>query len=116
MAYWPSLLPAHLNADDYSERRLEGVIRSQMDAGPAFVRRRYSAVPIVISGSLVLSVDQVAVLDEFYFETTAQGALAFDWRHPRTQAFVSMRFLGPPGYQSLSHDLYQASLSIEILP
>ena len=116
MAAWPTSLPSNLNADDYQETRGDGVIRTSMDAGPEFVRRRYSATPTMIRGSLIISNTDVATLDTFYATTTAMGSASFTWTHPRTGAAVDMRFMGPPAYQAISNDLYQVSLTFQIDP
>ena len=116
MASWPSSLPDNLNVEGYTEARVDGTIRTQMDAGPEFVRRRFSATPTRVSGSLVLTDTQVATLDTFYQTTLNGGVDAFDWTHPRTGASVEMRFTSPPSYRAFSHDLWQADLSLEILP
>lgn len=116
MAAWPGSLPSNINVDGAAEQAVNGVLRTQMDAGPDFTRRRYSATPNNISGSLVLSDTDIATLDAFYQTTLNGGSDAFDWTHPRTGASVSMRFLSPPAYRPFSNDLWQAALALEILP
>lgn len=87
-----------------------------MDAGPAFQRVRYSAVPKPITGTLVLSASLVGTLDTFFHTTLNEGADEFDWYHPRTGVSVSMRFTSPPQYVPHSDDLWTVSLSLEIMP
>lgn len=116
MPTWPTSLPGNLNADDYAEVRQDGALRSAMDAGPEFVRQRYSATPVRIRGSLIISDVQVATLDDFFFDDCTQGSTPFDWIHPRTGAAATVRFMAPPEYQALSNDLYQVSLSLQIDP
>lgn len=116
MATWPASLPQYMNADSYAEAALDGTIRTGMDAGPDFVRRRFSAVPVQISGNLILSKTQVATLETFYNTTLAGGVDTIDWTHPRTGSSAVLRFLSPPQYRAYSDDLWQASLSLEILP
>lgn len=116
MATWPSTLPDCISLAGYSERRVNGTLRTEMDAGPAFVRRRFSAVPTIFSASIVMTKDELDIFDTFYFTTTAQGAIPFDWQHPRTQDNVSMRFLEPPGYQPITSEYWTVTFSAEILP
>jgi hypothetical protein len=116
MAAWPSSLPATLNVDGVSEQRAPGVVRTSMDAGPDFVRRRFSAVPVRVEGELQLSKAQAATLDAFFSATLNQGAAAFTWTHPRTGATAALRFLSPPRYVAISHELYAVTLSLEVLP
>lgn len=116
MATWPVTLPQYMNADDYAEARVDGTVRTRMDAGPEFVRRRFSTTPVNFSGSLVLTSTQVATLETFYETTLNGGVDDVDWTHPRTGAAVTMRFLAPPSYRAFTHDLWQAQISLEIIP
>lgn len=116
MASWPGTLPQYMNAESYSEQPEDGRIRTEMDAGPDFIRRRYSATTTPFSGALNLTKTQVSTLETFYETTLNGGVDAFDWVHPRTGASVEMRFLGRPQYQAYYDDFWQVSLNLEILP
>lgn len=116
MPTWPATLPDKVLQEGYDEQLQPIVIRSPMDTGPAKLRRRATAAPRSISGGQRLTAAQVETLDGFYRTDCADGALAFDWKHPRTQAAASLRFVSPPRYASLGGGVYAVSLSFEILP
>lgn len=115
-AVWPPGLPPATEIDQYQEALPELALRSEMDAGPAKLRRRYSAGPSTWQGALQLSGEQTATLEAFWRTTLAGGSLAFDWVHPRTGAAVAMRFLSPPAFRHLAGPLWIADLRVEILP
>lgn len=115
-AVWPATLPPATEIDQYQETLPELAIRSETEAGPAKVRRRYSAGSVTWQGTLQLSQSQTTALEQFWAETLGGGALAFEWFHPRTAAPARMRFLASPAFRHLSGPLWLAELRIEILP
>ena len=116
MANWPASLPQQVLLDGYGESAPDGALRTQMDAGPAKLRRRTTAVVRTVSGAVVLDASQVATLDSFYLNSLSGGTLAFDWTHPRTLAAASFRFTAPPAYVPIGGGHWRASLALEILP
>ncbi len=114
---WPASLPQRVAVDGYGEGPPDTTVRSRMDAGPAKVRRRFTAGVRPLSLQLDLDGAQVETLDGFFEATLLGGALAFDWVHPRTQAAATLRFVRPPAYRPLASDAaWQAVLQLEILP
>lgn len=114
MASWPASLP-EINAEGYSEEDEDGLVRTQMDAGPEFRRRRFTAVPTRITSSLLLTDAQVDTLLAFYRSTLSGGSLSFTWEHPRTEAAVDMRFNSFPSISGGPFN-FLVSLDLEILP
>ncbi len=115
MAAWPGTLPQEMLQDGYQETAPSATIRSNMDVGPAKVRRRTSAATRMISGAIFLTMAQVEILDAFYINDCAQGSISFTWVHPRTRIAVSFRFVKPPVYQPDGSN-FTSSLELEILP
>lgn len=122
MPTWPTALPQALNVDGYNEAQQSGVVRTSMDAGPDFVRRRFSAVSTMISGTMLLTDSQWAALLTFFNTTLSGGVLEFDW-HPRgghlnsPATVYSMRFMSPPTRRpAAAHDLWFVDLAFEVLP
>ena len=111
---WPVTLPG-CEAEGYTERRMDGSLRSEMETGPAKVRRRFTATPVFVSLNYLMTGAQVQALDDFYATTTLQGSLRFDWNHPRRKIAVEARFMGPPVYSALG-TIYRAQVDLEILP
>jgi hypothetical protein len=116
-ASWPPGLPQLVAVEGYDEAPPDLTVRTQMDAGPAKVRRRFTAGVRALSLQLDLDSAQVETLDVFFDATLQGGALAFDWVHPRTQAAATLRFVRPPVYRPGASDAaWQAVLQLEILP
>lgn len=116
MASWPGTLPQSPLLESYQETAPNGLLRTQMEAGPAKVRRRFTAAPRPFKFRVDLTTAQVGTLDAFFLTTCAMGALAFDWLHPRTGASVSYRFVSPPAYTPADGDVWKADLDLEIMP
>lgn len=115
MATWPATLPSSPLADGFNEQPPNLAIRTDMDAGPAKVRRRFTAGVRPMTVMFLLTKAQVATLDEFYTSTLSGGTIRFDWTHPRTGSAVEFRFTAPPEYRADS-DLWQVTMSLEIMP
>ena len=92
------------------------VVRTEMDAGPAKLRRRFTAAVRPLKGRIEITRAQAATLETFYVTTLAGGALPFDWTSPRTLETVSMRFVSPPRVGILKGTVWFADLDLEILP
>lgn len=116
MAAWPGSLPQRMKLDGNSMKSTFGTQRTAMDSGPEFTRPRYTAVPIAVRGSILLSVAQYNTLETFFHDTLVEGSDTVDWVHPITEAAVTMRFLDAPDYRVISGDTIEAALSLEILP
>lgn len=116
MPLWPVTLPQSPLADSFRETAPGTTIRTQMEQGPAKIRRRTTAGVGDISFAYVLSAAQVAALEGFYLDDLSGGALSFSFTHPRTGGSLSCRFREPPQYASLSGDYFRAAVKLEILP
>lgn len=93
-AIWPLMLPQRPQKTGFQEKAPNNLIRSDMDTGPAKVRRRGGAKPWQVSASYVLTAEQLASLNLFATETIANGALCFDWPHPVRNEYVRARLVG----------------------
>jgi hypothetical protein len=114
---WPTSLPQYVDIAGYTEKRGSAKLETQMDSGPEQMRNLFTAVPVYFTINLTLTSAQVTVLDTFYYTTTKNGTLEFDWLHPRTYASATMRFFGePPSIGYKAYDAFTASFSVEILP
>lgn len=112
---WPSNVPSCFILGSQSEQLGDGLIRSQMDTGPAKVRRRSSAMPGALSGSIRMTDPQVASLRTFVHGTLMGGALPFNFPDQRGGTILA-RLAGMPSWQRMTGNTYLVSLSIEILP
>jgi hypothetical protein len=109
---WPDELPGTLRLEGLSDTLGDNTIRSAVDAGPEKTRPRSTAAPDTVSGTMIVSTAQSVLLDTFYKQTTAGGALEFRWRHPRTGAEGYFRFKAPPSYTSAG-GLWIAKIEVE---
>jgi hypothetical protein len=121
MMEWPATLPQYLPVSGYQEQPPDTTLRTSMDAGPAKLRRRYTANVRNITATLMLSEAQLRTLDAFYVTDTRGGSLPFDWVHPRYAGEspsypVTMRFIKQPSYAAVEPDYYSAQLELEIMP
>jgi len=95
------------------------IIRSQMDSGPAKMRRRSNA-PNTMSLSFILTTAQVSTL-ETWIKNDIKGVARFGFTHPRTQAIIEARLV-PSGdselfqLKYLAPGYWETSFTFEVLP
>lgn len=112
---WPISLPQYV-LEGYTETPQDGSIRSDVDAGPPKIRRRFTAIRTSFECRMVLTSEQVQTLTDFYISTLQMGSLKFDFYHPRTSSFVEMRFMSAPAFTHMAGNLYDVTLSLEKMP
>lgn len=115
MPSWPSDLPPPFTGTVKTSTP-KNIIRTSMEVGPAKVRRRTTADVAPLSFSMRLEESLLTVFDTFYLVTCASGALSFDYTHPISGDAVTARFVGEQGVQHISGDVYDVSVSLEVLP
>jgi len=96
-------------------------IRTSMDVGPAKVRRRLTANVEPLSVQFNLTGTQLALLREFYTDSTLGGALPFDFKDPETGTTQTFRFTAAPKYSGKSPrsggaGLWSVSIELERMP
>lgn len=116
MATWPTSLPARPLVRGLTEGFPNIALRTEMDHGPAKMRRRFTAAVRPFTASMVLSAAQVTALETFYVTTLEGGTAAFTFTHPRTGAAGSFRFTAPPTVQAYSPGFYDVALNLELMP
>ena len=113
---WPAELPQQLFVNGYSQSFAETTIKSEMDAGPAKVRRRFTAGVEPVSGTMLLTETQLGYLRTFFVDTLLGGSLRFSWTKPPAHTTAcEMRFTAPPSWTKVEGD-YEVNLSLEVLP
>lgn len=121
MSNWPAQLPT-TQFMGVSTQDDESRLITQMDAGPATMRNRYTAVTKTISTAMILTGEQLEIFNVFMRTTLSNGALAFTWTDPESDSSVSFRFKTKPRWQCVRPNpdpdlrLWQATLELEILP
>lgn len=116
MATWPATLSPPL-ANTFRETPPDNSLRTQMDKGPAKVRRRTTAGTRPIAFEMACDNDQLDALDTFYTDTTFSGTDEFTYTHPRTGDVVSARFTSPPSWSDMNTgQTWNVSIELEIMP
>jgi len=109
-------LPQKLFVAGYGQSFPAVTIKSNMDAGPAKVRRRFTAGVTPVSGTMILTAAQLVILDTFYNTTLLGGSLRFSWTKPPAHTVAcEMRFTEVPNWTKVEEE-YEVSLSFEVLP
>lgn len=117
MATWPASISQDLLVQGFSYSQQIQVIRTEMSAGPDFVRRRFTAASTMIAGGIYVTAAEHTIFWDFFNSTLHGGVDAFDWTHPITDAAASLRFVGVPTESPVgSGVLFQIQMQLEILP
>ncbi|MDR2160515.1 MAG: hypothetical protein LBP23_10660 [Treponema sp.] len=111
---WPADLPATLLLEGLSAKQESNTIRTQMDAGPGKVRRRYTANTKVFTGKLLLTPAQRTLLEQFYHTALADGVLRFNFTNPLTMEVQEFRFTADYTESALD-GLFEIAVSLERL-
>jgi len=74
---YPTTLPGLLMSD-YEYTSDTNVIRTELDAGPARQRRRFTSVPTKIKASFNYSLAQMRIFENFFHFTLSDGASWFN--------------------------------------
>lgn len=86
IAIWPEELPRPERAS-WSRTRQDSRLKLRSDAGPARYRRRFSAVAKLVTLSILVDRDGLAIFERFYEETTEEGSLLFYMPDPTTDGW-----------------------------
>ena len=122
MPVWP--LTGTAPQFGWTESPGDSLVRTQTDAGPAKVRRRFTSTPSTFSVQFVLTKAEATRLVQFY-ENAADDAIAgtnggaltiTGLPHPRDDSSATFRFLAPPVITQTAYDVFRASLRLELLP
>ncbi len=116
MPAWPTSLPA-FDAQGFQESAPDNLLRTQMDAGPDKVRRRYTAAARGLQGTILLDETQYATFKTFHGTDLADGALPFTMTNPYGGGTATYRFTGGWSASLVGGGQYvSVSLPLEKLP
>lgn len=116
MTDWPSTLPPSPLIEGLNEEGPEQALRSENSIGPAKVRRRSTGGVRAITWPLLLTTEQVTILENFIDGDIGGGTLPFNLLDPRTNTVRSFRLVSRPQYSLISHRHWRTNLSLEQLP
>lgn len=116
---YPTTLPNQLLG--LRDKREDNVVRTQMEAGPAITRRRYTASVRTLSVPVVFTGAQRAIFEDFFEDDLKSGSLSFEWNDPLTDETAIFRFTKPPEFTTMrggepDDRIYRATFALEILP
>ena len=112
---WPSELPSCFILGSHNETLPEGRLKSEMDAGPAKIRRRSSAMPYPLSGSLRMTLAQLNRLKTFTANTLLGGSLPFRFPSQYGGSALLVRFVSASVNRTLGNKVI-VDISLEVLP
>jgi hypothetical protein len=114
---WPSSLPQSPLAGDFVLENPELTVRSQVDVGPAKVRRRATAGVQVMTCTFRLDSTQRLTFLTFWRDTIKGGSLSYTWVSPVTNQIILCRIVDPPSFVTTDRgNHWNTTLKIEILP
>lgn len=118
MPTWPIGLPQYVLEAGYQETLEDQTIESEMDAGPAKIRRRFTTATRRFQVTVQMTPSEAAIFEDFYLNTLQGGALSFDWVHPRTRLAKAFRFRKPPPqvFVAGSGQIVRFSFVLESMP
>lgn len=121
---WPSGL-SPVQAQGYRETQQPNTIRSEVAAGPAKVRRRFTAAVRVLDVTWAMTAEQLKTFQAFFDDDLASGSLEFLLPSPRyglsgTGNTVRARFLVEGGAYNVAYNAeqraWQVTARLELLP
>lgn len=113
---WPVELQKYINTDSFNYAYGSTVLRSEMDLGPAKVRRRATKSVDMIDGAIDLPMVDFTIFDYFFRTQVNGGARVFDFAHPITRATIQVRFKTEPQIKAKGGTTFVVSMSLEVMP
>ncbi len=118
MPAWPASLPQNPLKAGFVEEGPDGLLFSEMDAGPAKARRRFTSGTRIFKMSVKVTKAQYDTLDLFFETTLVLGSVPFTWVHPITKSAETFRFRKKIIYRGVGETspLFVAAMELEIIP
>jgi hypothetical protein len=116
---WPLSLQQLLEEASFNYSKGDTVIRSEMEVGPAKVRRRFTKSIDRINGQITINqrdLNQFNTLENFFDTTLNGGTKPFYFDHPITGVPSIFRFVGPFNVVSQGGGIFTAQFVWEKLP
>lgn len=108
---YPSGFPI-MRLEGMQTERISSVVRTEMDAGPAKARQRYTVSSKYFSGSVILTSDQRTAFEYWYKNTLGNGVLRFNMTDPQTLDTNEFRFAEDYGEESVE-GLWKITMKLE---
>ncbi len=116
MPTWPAALPTLPLAEGFRETPANNILRTEMEQGPAKVRRRSTAGVGKMTLAYLLSTADIQTLENFIQDDLSGGVLPFSFTHPRKGNALTCRFRQLPEYGATNGGYFKVAVELEILP
>ena len=117
MPTWPTTLPQEPRIDSSFETPPNLLSRTEMDAGPAKIRKRFTSGARKFEAGYHFTPEMMTAWEDFYENYISDGALSFTYPHPRKWGtFIEVRLTEPPQYKHLGAGCYDVGLKLEKIP
>jgi hypothetical protein len=113
VATWATSLPQLFIQDSFQDTEPALFLRTEMDAGPPKLRRRFTAGHKIISGDMILTAAQKTTLRTF-FQT--YGATQNTFPDPDEGSDLTVVFMAEPTYTPYGGSYWKVSLQFAVLP
>lgn len=114
---FPSTLPG-VSAQSYGFKPQSGLIRTEVDAGYARVRRRFTQTPTEIDVKWKFTQDELGIFEKFFEEDIAGGASWFYIQlfNGTGQSVYTARFKAPYVANTIVREfLWEVSATLEVM-
>lgn len=113
---WPVGLPSVIEEPSYGLEFGDSRLRSQMDVGPAKVRRRSTREIDNHTGVIRMTTAQYTTFRTFYKTDLNGGVTPFTIAHPISGETLTFRFVEKPTWKPIGGNNWDVSMSWEELP
>ncbi|WP_147613864.1 hypothetical protein [Treponema pectinovorum] len=108
---YPASLPL-MRLEGMQTQRKSNVVRTEMDAGPAKARRRYTVSSKYFTGTILLKSYERETFEAWYKHTLCDGILRFKMKDPQTLSYGEFRF-SEDYTESNTDGLWQITMKLE---
>lgn len=115
MAVWPATLPKP-SPENYQEVMPDNAIRTDMEIGPAKVRKRGTSATTKYQMTFEMDNTDVNTLETFFTTTTNDGTDTFTMDDPRNGTTETFRFVNAPQTFALTGVWFRVTVNMEKLP
>jgi len=114
---FPITLQSSFNISDFTTKKEDNVIRSEVAIGRPKRRRRYTSEREIFAGSIILkSATEYNTFMAFYNTSLVDGSLPFEHDHPITGTTTEFEFTEPPTVVPLGNNNYRLSMMFREIP
>jgi hypothetical protein len=111
---WPAGLPDC--AGTYSEKAEPVTVRTNVEEGPAKVRRRFTQRVVRAQVGMQMHINQYDILDDFFYIQLNGGVGRFNFKHPWTGVASVWRMIESPDFSDMGPMAVQVTMVWELMP